>query len=54
MHLPALNSSDKGIIECYKRLLQLEFPEDAAAHIIAYEDEILRRMAVREKIEVTA
>lgn len=44
MDLPALNAPDREIIEAYKHLLQLEFPEDAAAHIIAYEDEILRRI----------
>ena len=32
------------LVNWYKKLLQLEFPEDAATEIIAAEDEILRRM----------
>jgi hypothetical protein len=36
--------TDKQLIDEYKRLLQLQFPEDAADLIFACEDEILRRM----------
>ncbi len=41
--------TDRALIEEYKHLLQLQFPEDAAHLIIAAEDEILRRMAARQE-----
>ena len=36
--------TDLQLVDWYKKLLQLEFPEDAAEQIIAAEDEVLRRM----------
>lgn len=47
MFLPELSAPDKEIVDVYKRLLQLEFPEDAAIIIIRYEDEIFRRMSCK-------
>lgn len=33
-----------ALVDGYKQLLQLQFPEDAAHLIIQFEDEILRRL----------